>query len=89
LRLKKFNQVSTENERRRKIVLEKQTELSKLREEVETLRDKARERDAFSNKNKELVTKYYGQTSAMTEKDKRIAELKNDNQKFQDLLREA
>jgi len=40
------------------------------------LREKARERDAFNNKNKELVTKYYGQSSAVQERDKRIAELK-------------
>jgi len=75
LRLKKFNQVSAENERKRRIIADKQGELNKLREEVEMLRDKAKERDAFGNKNKELVTKYYGQTSAISEKDKRIMDL--------------
>jgi hypothetical protein len=60
VRLKKFNQVSSENERKRKIILDKQTELNKLREEVVGLREKAKERDSLYAKNKELVTKYYG-----------------------------
>lgn len=60
LRLKKFNQVNAENERKRRIINDKSAELGRLREEVEGLREKARERDAFNNKNKELVTKYYG-----------------------------
>jgi hypothetical protein len=77
VRLKKFNAVNSENERKRKIILDKQSELTKLRDEVEMLRDKAKERDAFSNKNKELVTKYYGQSSAVADKDKRIQELKD------------
>lgn len=53
------------------------------------LREKAKERDAFSNKNKELVTKYYGQSSAVADRDKRIQELKDQNQKLQDQLRDA
>jgi hypothetical protein len=43
-----------------------------LRDEVELLREKARERDSVKNQNKELVTKYYGQSNALSEKDKRI-----------------
>lgn len=77
--MKKFNAVNAENERKRKIIGDKQSELSKLREEVDALREKARERDAFNNKNKELVTKYYGQQSAVAERDKRITEMKNEN----------
>lgn len=88
LRLKKFNQVNAENERKRRIINDKSAELGRLREEVEGLREKARERDAFNNKNKELVTKYYGQSSAVQERDKRIAELKTQNEKLQELLRE-
>lgn len=72
VRLKKFNTVNSENERKRKIIADKQIELSRLREEVEGLREKAKERDAFNNKNKELITKYYGQSSAVAERDKRI-----------------
>lgn len=53
------------------------------------LREKAKERDAVNNKNKELVTKYYGQSSALNEKEKRIVELKGENERLQDLLREA
>lgn len=75
--MKKFNSVNSENERKRKIIVDKQSELSKLRDEVEVLREKAKERDAFSNKNKELVTKYYGQSSAVADRDKRIQELKD------------
>lgn len=56
--------------------MDKANELSRLREEIEGIRDKARERDQVNNTNKNLVTKYYGQTSAMTEKDRRIQELK-------------
>ncbi len=44
------------------------------------MREKAKERDAFSNKNKELVTKYYAQSSAVADRDKRIQELKDKNQ---------
>lgn len=73
--MKKFNQVNADNDRKRKVILEKQRELSKLKEEVEVLRGKAKERDAVNNKNKELVTKYYGQSSVVAEKDKRIKEL--------------
>ena len=62
--------------------MEKTTEVQRLREEIEAIRDKARQHDHVSNKNKELVTKYYGQTSAMNEKDKRIEELKKENQKL-------
>lgn len=65
LRLKKFNQVSAENERKRRIIIDKQNELLKLKEEVEMLREKARERDNFNTMNKELVTKYYGQSTAI------------------------
>lgn len=78
----------TTNERQRKILIDKSNELSRLREEIEEIRDKARERDHVNNTNKSLVTKYYGQTTAMTEKDKRIQELKEQNQKLQDMLRE-
>lgn len=56
----KFNSVVHDNERKSKILSDKSTELTKLKEEVEVLRDKAKERDAFSNKNKELLAKYYG-----------------------------
>lgn len=82
IRLKKFNTVNSENERKRKIIIDKHSELTKLRDEVEMLRNKAKERDAFSNKNKELVTKYYGQSSAVADRDKRIQELKDQNQKL-------
>jgi hypothetical protein len=77
------------NERQRKIIIDKGNELSRLRDEIEEIRDKARERDQVNNTNKNLVTKYYGQTTAMTEKDKRIQELKEYNQKLQDQLREV
>lgn len=56
----KFNSVVNDNERKSKILIDKSTELTRLKEEVEILRDKAKERDAFSNKNKELLAKYYG-----------------------------
>jgi glutamate mutase epsilon subunit len=56
----KFNSVVNDNERKNKILSDKSSELTRLKEEVEVLRDKARERDAFSNKNKELLAKYYG-----------------------------
>jgi chromosome segregation ATPase len=79
IRLKKFNTVNSENERKRKLLNEKMSELSKLRDEVEQLREKAKERDAVNNKNKELITKYYGQSSAVAERDKRIQELKDAN----------
>jgi predicted AAA+ superfamily ATPase len=77
------------NERQRKIIIDKGNELSRLRDEIEEIRDKARERDQVNNTNKNLVTKYYGQTTAMGEKDKRIQELKEYNQKLQDQLREV
>ena len=77
------------NERQRKIIIDKGNELSRLRDEIEEIRDKARERDQVNNTNKNLVTKYYGQTTAMGEKDKRIQELKESNQKLQDQLREV
>ena len=48
------------------------------------LREKAKERDALYAKNKELVTKYYGQTSAITERDKRLQELKTENDKLKE-----
>jgi hypothetical protein len=89
LRLKKLNQVQVANDRQRKIIVDKTKELERLREEIEGIRDKARERDHVNNKNKELVTKYYGQTSAMGEKDKRIQELKDKNEKLQQALREV
>lgn len=79
LRLKKLNNLTADNERKSKVIIDKTSELTKLKEEIDSLREKAKERDAFSNKNKELVTKYYSQTSAITEKDKRIIELKNEN----------
>jgi hypothetical protein len=79
LRLKKFTQLQQDNQRKTKLVIDKTSEVMRLREELEGIRDKAKERDHFNNKNKELVTKYYGQTSAMTEKDKRIEELKKEN----------
>lgn len=60
MRLIKFNSVVNDNERKNKILSDKSSELTRLKEEVEVLRDKARERDAFSNKNKELLAKYYG-----------------------------
>lgn len=82
LRLKKLNNLTADNERKSKVITDKTSELAKLKDEIENLREKAKERDAFSNKNKELVTKYYAQTSAITEKDKRINELKNENQKL-------
>jgi hypothetical protein len=72
LRLKKFNSLNAENERKKRIIQDKSTELNKLKEEIDVLRDKAKERDAVNNKNKELVTKYYGQSSAVAERDKRI-----------------
>ena len=87
--MKKFNQVSAENERKRRIIIDKQNELMKLKEEVEMLREKARERDNFNTMNKELVTKYYGQSTAIQEKDKRITELKSENAKLQEQLREG
>ena len=64
------------------MVIDKTSEVQRLRDELDGIRDKAKERDHFNNKNKELVTKYYGQTSAMNEKDKRIEELKKENQKL-------
>ena len=88
LRLKKFTQLQQDNHRKTKLVIDKTSEVQRLREELEGIRDKAKERDHFNNKNKELVTKYYGQTSAMTEKDKRIDELKKENQKLQEQLRD-
>ena len=60
LRLKKFSQLMTTNERQRKIIIDKSNELNRLREEYEEIRDKARERDQVNNQNKNLVTKYYG-----------------------------
>jgi hypothetical protein len=50
----------TTNERQRKILIDKSHELTRLREEIEEIRDKARERDHVNNTNKSLVTKYYG-----------------------------
>jgi hypothetical protein len=52
-----------ENKRKQKIISDKNTELTKLKDEIETLRDKAKERDQINNKNKELVTKYYSYQS--------------------------
>ena len=60
LRLKKFNQVISTNDRQRKIIIDKSNELSRLREEIEEIRDKAKQRDQVNNTNKSLVTKYYG-----------------------------
>ncbi len=45
LRLKKFNSVVADNERKRKVIVDKQSEVGKLKDEVENLRDKAKERD--------------------------------------------
>lgn len=45
LRLKKFNQLVADNERKKRIMADKTAELLKLREEIEVLRDKAKERD--------------------------------------------
>ena len=69
-------------------MLDKQAELNKLKDEVVGLREKAKERDALYAKNKELVTKYYGQTSAITERDKRLQELKAENDKLKEQLRD-
>jgi DnaJ-domain-containing protein 1 len=60
LRLKKFTQLQQDNQRKTKLVIDKTSEVMRLREELEGIRDKAKERDHFNNKNKELVTKYYG-----------------------------
>ena len=57
--MKKYNSLAADNERKRKVIADKHGELAKLREEVENLRDKAKERDGVVQKNKELVTKYY------------------------------
>jgi hypothetical protein len=48
------------NERQRKIIIDKGNELNRLRDEIEEIRDKAKERDQVNNTNKNLVTKYYG-----------------------------
>ena len=48
------------NERQRKIIIDKGNELNRLRDEIEEIRDKARERDQVNITNKNLVTKYYG-----------------------------
>ena len=58
VRLKKFNDLANENKRKQKIINDRNSELTKLREEANEIREKAKERDQFNNKNKELVTKY-------------------------------
>lgn len=57
LKMKKYNEVVAENKRKQKIMQDKLGELDKVREEVELYKEKAKERDAVYNKNKELVTK--------------------------------
>lgn len=57
LKMKKYNEVVAENKRKQKIMQDKLAETSKMREEVELYKEKAKERDAVYNKNKELVTK--------------------------------
>lgn len=63
--MKKYNQLVEESKRKQKIIEDKNKELAKLKEESENYRVKANERDAAHNKNKELVTKYYGQQSSV------------------------
>ena len=58
MRLKKFNEVMNENKRKQKIITDKTQELMKCREELENIREKAKDYDSINNKNKELVTKY-------------------------------
>lgn len=59
IRLKKFNDILNENKRKQKIINDRNIEVSKIREELDSLRDKAKDRDQINNKNKELITKYY------------------------------
>jgi cell division protein FtsL len=54
---------------------------------MDDLRKKANERDAVYNKNKELVTKSYSIQSALESKEKRINELKQQNEEFREEIR--
>lgn len=46
--MKKFNDILNENKRKQKIIVDKTKEVTQLREEIETLRNKAKERDQFN-----------------------------------------
>lgn len=56
-RVKKYNELLFENKRKHKILQDKIAEIIKLKEELETVKDKAKERDQVYAMNKELVTK--------------------------------
>ena len=78
-KLKKMNEIINENKRKHKIIADKTKECQQLREELDVVKVKAKERDQVHQKNKELVTKQYQQQSAMEYKDKKIQELQNQN----------
>ncbi|CDW86057.1 UNKNOWN [Stylonychia lemnae] len=86
-KIKKFNQITEENKRKQKIISDKQAEVSRLKEEVELYREKAKERDQIYNKNKELVTKQYSYQSSIDYKDKKIHDQSQQISQLQDEIR--